>query len=586
MTRAKDTHGDALPGRPELGRDRRQPGGARARGPAWLRLLALAGLALALGPETATAAPPSDDAGEAQVSTRTARPISTGLSWFMERVDAWDLEGAKVALTALPPGPDHELAEGVLAVYEARYEDAEGVLAGVVASFATAAEDDPTANQARHYLEVARGAQLALGEALTLTSEDGRFEAVFADPKDALLAPYLFEAMASAYEQLGEDIGVRPKDPIRFEFYDEPGKLALVTPLTLDNIYTTGTVGICKYRRIMMVTPRVMFYGYGWLDTAIHEYVHYLLSMRTQNNAPVWMQEGMAKLMESRWRPDGRSELTPSVRALLSEALTNDTLVTLEQMHPSIAMLPSQEMAALAYAEAETMLGLLEEERGREGMADFMDQVALGVDAKAAFANTWGQEFERFFEHWRRTMATRTHARRGSTSAHRGVAFRESESESEDPESADPSLSGDVFSHLGGGAAHKHARLGVLLTLRGHPEAAVIEYEKARSADPSVRRDPKLARRLGELYLDLDQPARALPLLISAGEDDPEDANIAAAEGRARRLSGDDVGARAALSRAVRKNPFIPGLHCDLAALATIDGDEQTAAREAALCPD
>ena len=52
----------------------------------------------------------------------------------------------------------------------------------------------------------------------------------------------------------------------------------------------------------MMITPRVMVYGYGWLDTAVHEYVHYLLTIRTKNAAPVWMQEGLAKLMETRWR--------------------------------------------------------------------------------------------------------------------------------------------------------------------------------------------------------------------------------------------------------------------------------------------
>ena len=33
-----------------------------------------------------------------------------------------------------------------------------------------------------------------------------------------------------------------------------------------------------------------------------------------------------------------------------------------------------------------------------------------------------------------------------------------------DSDEADPSLLGDVFSHLGGGEARQHARLGVLLS--------------------------------------------------------------------------------------------------------------------------
>ena len=136
------------------------------------------------------------------------------------------------------------------------------------------------------------------------------------------------------------------------------------------------------------------------------------------------------------------------------------------------------------------------------------------------------------------------------------------------------SLAGLVLVEIGLGA------------LRGHIEAAVIEYEKARAVDPSVRDDPKLARRLGELYLELDRPEEALPLLILAGEDDPDNANVAAAEARARRLTGDVEGARAALDRALRQNPFIPGIHCDLAALAALEGQQDVATRESALCHD
>jgi tetratricopeptide (TPR) repeat protein len=416
-----------------------------------------------------------------------------------------------------------------------------------------------------------------------LRSDDGRFEAVFADPRDAILAPYLFEAMAAAYDTLGDALGVRPDHAIRFEFYDEPGKLALVTPLTLDNIYTTGTVGICKYRRIMMITPRVMVYGYGWLDTAVHEYVHYLLTIRTKNAAPVWMQEGLAKLLESRWRPSASNELSPPVRKLLHDALAADELVTLEQMHPSIAMLPSQELAALAYAEAETMLGLLEEQRGAAGLGAMLDDVAGGVDAKQAFADAWGDSFEAFFKIWKTTMRARTSKGAGPGSVSR-IAFRGEDEGEGDPSQADPSLLGDVFSHLGGGRARKHARLGVLLTIRGHHKAAVLEYEKARAVDPATRNDPQLARRLGELYLEIDRPTDALPLLILAGEHEPENANIAAAEARARRLAGDFEGASKALDRALQQNPFIPGIHCDLAAIAEAENDHAQAANERNLC--
>ena len=540
--------------------------------------LSLAALGLSLsGEHRAAAAPPTPSADASSASEAPA--LSEAFYGFMASLEGWNLDAAVRRRDLIDDARERDLASGILAVYEADYPGAESVLAGLVASIEDP-DADPVAARAAYYLDVARGAQLALGEATVLRSPDGRFEVAFADPRDELLAPYLFEAMAAAYDNLGDVLGVRPEPPIRFEIYDEPGKLALVTPLTLDNIYTTGTVGICKYRRIMMISPRVMVYGYGWLDTAVHEYVHYLVTMRTDNSAPVWMQEGLAKLLERRWRdPEPSAELDPGARHFLHEALVADELVTLEQMHPSVAMLPSQELAALAYAEAETMLGLLEEQRGAEGMSAMLDDVGGGVDAKEAFAQAWGGDFDEFFAVWKQTMRERT-ARAAPGAALPNVSFRDA---GDDP-SEDASLRGDVFSHLGGGRARKHARLGVLLTLRNHPSAAVMEYEKARAVDASVRSDPKLARRLGELYLELDRADEALPLLILAGEDDPDNANIAASEARARRLAGDVEGARAALDRALRQNPFIPGIHCDLAELAQIDQDLDALARERELC--
>jgi hypothetical protein len=151
----------------------------------------------------------------------------------------------------------------------------------------------------------------------------------------------------------------------------------------------------------MMVTPRVMLYGYGWLDTAVHEYVHYLVTVRTRNRAPVCLQEGLAKLFEARWRTDTPPPLEDAVAALLQRAIVDDNLVTLDEMQPSIAMLPSQERATLAYAEVETMLAFLLDQRGDAGLTALIDRVTDGERAEIALGLAWGGEFDEFFQAWK-----------------------------------------------------------------------------------------------------------------------------------------------------------------------------------------
>jgi len=529
------------------------------------------------------AGPPGTDAPPTPADAPSPEAFTDATGRFEESLDAWDLAGAEAAVAELPAGAVRDVKAGVLALFRAQYPEAEALLSGALTSGQLPAATAIT-QEADHYLSLARGEQRALGPALRQLSPDGHVEFVCADARDALLAPYLFAAMADARDALGGDLGVLPDHPVRFEILDDAAKLALVSPLTLDNVYTTGTVGITKYRRIIMVSPRVLLYGYGWLDTAVHEYVHYLVTLRTRNRAPVWLQEGLAKLLETRWRSVTPIPLEAAPRKLLARGLARDDLVSFAEMYPSLAMLPSQERAALAYAQVQTMLELLREEKGQPGLAVLLDRVATGGVAEDALATAWGGNFDAFHEHWKATMRRRTAGKpKPGDSGLRKLQFREPQQPDARPvdDDADPSLLGDVFSHLGGGKARQHARLGVLLTLRGHLPQAARQYEKARAAEPKLASDAKLARRLGELYLQLGQPAKAVPLLQIAGADDPEQANIAASEGRALLMTGERAAARTALTRALRVNPFIPTLHCDLARLAVSD-DERT--REQALC--
>lgn len=506
----------------------------------------------------------------AMPSRRASADDDDALAAVEAALGRWDVTAASRELDGMTDGDAKQIKRATIAIYEGRYADAEALLTEAIAG-GRLEGSDALAEDARHHLALARGAQKALGAAIVKKSDDGHVEAIFADEKDAVLAPYLFDAMAKARAVLGSELGVLPDHAVRFEFLDDPTKLAMVTPLTVANIRTTGTVGVTKHRRVVMISPRIMIQGYGWLDTAVHEYVHYLLTLRTGNLAPVWLQEGLAKLYETRWRRSTPEPLAPAIAFRLHQAIVRDDLVTLDEMYPSVAMLPSAELAALAYAEVETMLGLLRERRGTTGITTLLDRVLAGDDAKTALATAWGDDFEAFESEWKRVTKTRT------------AKGREGEIDAPqfgDPKDPDAEL-GDVFSELGGGKARQHARLGALLQSRGHLEASALQYEKARAADKRARRDPTLARRLGKLYVTLERWAEAAELLAIAAAEEPDDASLAAAQARALLRSGKPAAALEAIDRAVRNNPFVPTIHCDLAELTS---DAAVATRERALC--
>lgn len=507
--------------------------------------------------------------------TQSSNPLQD-LIQLQRSLYAWRRAQAQAIAQTLPDDGPSLYGQALVDFYSARYRNAQ---ARFTQALNSGELSQAMVKRSQELLALCDGEIEVFGDAKVHTSPSGRFEAVLANPKDEVILPYLFDAMDRAYDTLGQALGVRPTAPVRFEIINSPADLAKITDLPLDAVYTTGTVGITKFHRIMMASPRVMMMGYGWLDTAVHEYVHYLISIRTQNKTPVWLHEGLAKHYESRWRDPKGEPLNPRIASLLHKALVGNDLVTLEQMHPSIALLPSQKKAAQAYAQVQTMIGFLEQAKGASTIGFMLDQIRRGVDAKKALTTAYGQTFAKFEANWKK-YTTRL------TAAHSGATYKDRQfrSSSDDDPELDPTLLGEVFSQLRGGKARQHARLGVLLQLQGHERAALIEYQKVLRHEKKAAQDPLLARRLGELYLRYGQSAKALPLLNTAAKHEPENANLATAQLEAAldlkkyRLAED------AAFRAIAQNPMIPRLHCALAELAKIKGQSDRLAHERRFC--
>jgi hypothetical protein len=177
--------------------------------------------------------------------------------------------------------------------------------------------------------------------------------------KDEHIVDLAAQALEAAYEAVGDDLGYRPPEQIRVEILSRPADLARVSTLTEREIETTGTIALCKYGKLMVVTPRATVFGYPWMDTLNHEYVHYVVSRLSHDKVPVWLHEGLARFEQVRWRQPADGALSRMDEHLLATALAKRSLISFDDMHPSMAKLPSQEAAALAFAAVHTMVAYL-----------------------------------------------------------------------------------------------------------------------------------------------------------------------------------------------------------------------------------
>src|SRR5690606_37337088 len=157
---------------------------------------------------------------------------------------------------------------------------------------------------------------------------------------DATIAELAGEVLDTAWEVIGTDLGLKPSDPIRVEILGAPSDLAKLSPLTEIEIENTGTIALSKYNKLMVVSPRATLFGYPWMDTLVHEYTHLIVSRIAHDSVPVWLQEGIARFEQTRWRRPPEVVLSATEQALLTAALRKGRLISLDEMHPSMAKLP------------------------------------------------------------------------------------------------------------------------------------------------------------------------------------------------------------------------------------------------------
>ncbi len=375
-------------------------------------------------------------------------------------------------------------------------------------------------------------------------------------PEDAVLSEFALESLEAMLTALHEDLGFTPTRPIIVDIYRSPTDLAAVSTLSEAEVLRTGTIALCKWARLMATTPRALRFGYPWQDSLSHELVHYVVSSLSADHAPVWLQEGLAKFLERRWRQPPGGELPPSMQHLLARALATNKLISFEAMHPSMAKLPKAEDASLAFAEVATAMAALHAKGGVTALRTAVGYVRDGMDARQAVALSAAGTWSDFEKSWRVFMAakkyriipgmdpvTRKFRKPGAISSKRGP------SEDEEILESEPS--------------QRFLRLGNMLLLRRRLKAATIEYEKGAKANGAGHW--MFPVKLGRAYLALGEPDRALQAVSETLTLYPELPWPNLIAGQALLAKGQPDKAILALQASLATNPFDPAVHCAMA---------------------
>jgi len=489
------------------------------------------------------------------------------------QLEAWDLQGAQRALDELvhdhPDSPEAAYYRGRVLFEQGQYEEAAKAYqqaqergAGT-GGFESAVEGD--LRLARAAEEETKGDQVFESEHFLLKTRPN---------KDALLAPYALNALEKAYAGLTQDLGVHPAAKIRVEVYDSAKSLAHVSPLTVEQIKASGTIALCKYSRLMITSPKALLRGYPWLDTLSHEFVHYLVTQKGRNTVPIWLQEGLAKFLETRWRGQPGLAVDEMSLQLLEQAARKKQLIPFARMHPSIAMLPTQEQAALAFAEVEAAMRLLYQRGGQAALTELVSAMASGFSDEQAVAQAYGKSFREFEADWRAEVAHPRPKSKARPLVAKKLVFKEDAKGKAEP----PDVVPNPHEQDMDADAKRSARLGEIFYARRRWGAAAQEYGKARARLP--QEVPVIARRYAFSQAQLGKWAEAEEALAKAVARDPEDEAAQALYAHVLFKRGAYDKAKAALESGIAVDPFDPDLHATYIEVARAEKDKPVEERE------
>lgn len=506
-------------------------------------------------------------------STWAQRPdqIADRLAQGQRALATWQLDEA-VAIAAeldrtLPDVPPVQALVGAVRFHQGDYE-------GAVRLLRRAAEG----GDAPGLLPLAESTLKETRGSVSMQSE--HFVVRVPPGKDEVLQPIALEALEQAYARITEAFDYRPTHRIVVDILHDAKGLASVSSLTVKEIETSGTIALCKYNRLMVTSPKALARGYGWLDTLTHELLHLIISEKSKNGVPVWLHEGLAKYNETRWRGPPGLALDASSENLLAKGVQTGKLITFDQMHPSMAKLPSQKDTALAFAEVFSVIEYIETQKPLVGTKRstnaLMEHLGEGLEMDEALTRAVGVDLDGLQKEWRAWLKRRPFKLVPGAEPRTLTFVKDARGAGQSDDEVEDEAALSEASHKGK-EGRRFVRLGNLLRERRRLKAAALEYERAATIVGVV--SPALHNRWAGVLLETGDRDKAKGVLEKTVAVFPEDPHTRVLMGRLAVQSERWAEARTHYERATWENPFIPEVHVALLGIADKTNDAALKAR-------
>ncbi len=388
------------------------------------------------------AVPPRDGSPHAERAT----DLTTTMDYDEARRELAAADGNDAAVV---------LAKARLALFEEKCDLAAATLSQVPL----------VSDEARLIAEVARGCARVIASTYIEHDVANGVFLRYQDDADRALSPLLVDTANRAREALRRDVGMDWRAPLRITVVRDTLSLSAMTGLPYSSAQTTGTIAVAKWGRVTMLSPRASVHGFAFRDTLAHELTHLAVAVVSHDRAPLWLHEGLARREESRWREPSPFDDRPSPESIVLQGMAMKLTLPLDQLGPSIAMLPSAEAAFVAFAEVTSFVSMLARTSTPDAIPRLLVALETAETVDGALVDATGATLAQWDARWRAELVKVNE----SSGASSGLGL-----------GAMPGLH----------SSRERVRLAELLLGRGHPAQALDSLKTLSHemlADPGVR---------------------------------------------------------------------------------------------------